>query len=86
MNPLVAAAGYVVDFLRSLPHGDVWICLGVALAAVVVFRAIVKRIILIIVIAAALCAITWWLLQVSPADPSGARIQQAVLPFGNAGK
>ena len=61
-----AAADAVVDFLRSLPHGDVWICVGVGLAAFCVMRFVVRRIILILVVAAALAALAWWVMTARP--------------------
>lgn len=67
---LFAAAGDCVDFLRGLPHGDAWICLGVGIAAFAVLKFVVKRILLIIVVAAALAAIAWWV--ISGERPGGA--------------
>lgn len=63
---VLAAAGDLVEFIRSLPHGDAWICLGVGIAAFTVLRFIVKRIILIIVVAAAIAAIAWWVVSGDP--------------------
>ena len=57
-----------MDFLRSLPNGDTWICIGVAIAVLVVLRFIVKRIILIIFVAAVLALLAWWLMY-SDASP-----------------
>ena len=57
---VLAAASEMVEFLRGLPHGDVWICVLVGLAACIIARVVIKRIFLIVVIAAAIAAFAWW--------------------------
>ena len=57
---MLSAASEMVDFLRGLPHGDVWICVLVGLSAFIIGRVIVKRLLLILVVAVALSALAWW--------------------------